>query len=133
MIILRPDRVSFAGQDWAGVERLSIDRVGTRVVRAWSDDGPHAVFADVPEQAVRVRVTQAIDQTALTAPLPGDLGQLRVELGRGADEQRRLVRIDAVVESVTHEIAGRVAQRVVGLIAVSPSGGTDPVVVTDAS
>lgn len=133
MIILRPDRVSFAGSDWNGVERLAIDRVGSRMVRGWSEDGPHAVFVDVPEQTVRVRVTLAADRTMLTSPRPGDLGQLRVELSGGGDEGRRLVRIDAVVESVTHDIAGARAVRTITLTAVSDDGDDDPVLVTDAS
>ena len=133
MIILRPNRVTFAGAEWAGVERLSIDRVGTRVVKAWADDGPHAVFVDVPEQLVRVHLTQTIDQTVLTSPRPGDRGQLRVEPAAGADEGRKLVRIESVVESVTCEITARGARRVIALIAVSDQGDEDPVVVTDAS
>jgi hypothetical protein len=133
MIILRPDRVTFAGVNWNGVERLAIDRLGTRVVRGWSEDGPHATFVDVPEQTVRVRVALAADRTMLNSPRPGDLGQLRVELAGGGDEGRRLVRIDAVVESVTHDIAGSRAVRTVTLTAVSDEGDDDPVVVTDAS
>lgn len=133
MIILRPDLVTFAGAEWPGVERLSIDRVATRVVKAWSDDGPHAVFVDVPEQLVRVRITQPIDQTSLASPLPGNQGQLRIEPGRGADEGRKLIRIEAVIESVTHEITARTSQRTVSLIAVSPGPNDDPVLITDAS
>lgn len=133
MMILRPDRVTFAGTEWSGVERLAIERAASRVVRGWSEDGPHAVFVDVVEQTVRVRVTLAADRTMLTSPKPGDLGQLRVELSGGGDEGRRLVRIEAVVESVTHDIAGARAVRTVTLTAVSDDGDDDPVVVTDAS
>jgi hypothetical protein len=132
MIIIRPDRVTFDGQEWPGVARLAVDRLAPGFVREYDESGPYPTFADAPEQLVRIRLTQAIDQTQLGSPRPGDLGQLRVELG-AADEQRRLVRIDAVVESVTHDITPRAATRTVSLVAVSDAGDEDPVVITDAS
>lgn len=131
-MILRPDVVRFGGVEWAGVERLVVERSAARTVRAWSDGGAHAVFVDVPEQAVRVRVVQAADRSLLVTPVPGEQGQLRAEVGGGGEEGRRLVRIEAVVESVSYEIGGRAATRVVTLVGVS-SDGSDPVVVTDAS
>lgn len=133
MVVIRPAQVTFGGEVWGAVDRVTIDRVGTRLVREWSDDGPHLVFADVAAQVVRARVTQALDQTTLTGPLPGELEELRVELAAGGDEGRRLVRFDAVVESVTHEVSGSRAVRTVSLIAVSDEGDEDPVRVSDAS
>ncbi len=132
MIILRPNLVTFAGTDWHAVERLAIDRVATKVVREWSEQGPYPTLVDVPEHLVRVRVVQNFDQTELTSPRPGDLGQLRAELARGGDEGRRVVRIDAVVESITHEIGPKQALRTITLIAQSSSGTTDPVQITSA-
>ncbi len=130
MIMLRPDRVTFGSAAWPGVERLAVDRVGTRVVRAWTEGGPFPTFADVTEQTVRVRVVQSLDQTDLNAPAPGDRALLRAELSRGGDERRRLLRVDAVVESVTHEIGPRAATRTVTLTAVSDDADEDPVVLT---
>lgn len=133
MLVLRPRAVSFAGAAWPGVERLAIDRLAARTVREWSGDGPYPTLVDVPEQFVRVRVVQALDASALASPRPGDLGTLRVEVSPGADEGRRLVRVACVVESVTHEVSGARAVRVVTLIAQSQDGDDDPVVVTYAS
>ncbi|MCC5824020.1 MAG: hypothetical protein LAT64_13120 [Phycisphaerales bacterium] len=133
MIILRPNTVSFAGTDWPRVERLAIDRVAAKTVREWSEHGPYPTLVDVPEHLVRVRIVQAFDQTEMTSPRPGDLGQLRVELTRGGDEGRRLVRIDAVVESVTHDIGPKQALRTITLTAQSSAGSADPVLITNAS
>jgi len=133
MLILRPNLVTFAGDAWPRVERLAIDRVGTKVIRDFSDDGPYPTLIDVPEHLVRVRVIQAFDTTDLASPKPGDLGQLRVELARGGDEGRRLIRIDCVVESVTHDLSARAATRTITLTAQSASGDADPVLITDAS
>ena len=133
MVVMRPGQVTFDGATWEGVERVVIDRVATRVVKEWSDSGPYPVFVDVPEQMVRVRVRAMLDRSTLDAPVPGEFGQLRVELGAGSDVGRRLVRTDAVVESVSHEASGTRAVRVVSLIAVSGEGDEDPIGVSDAS
>ncbi len=135
MLILRPNLVSFAGSEWPNIERLAIDRVGTKVVREWSDEGPYPTLVDVPEHLVRVRITQSFDTTNLSSPKPGDLGLLRVELARGGDEGRRLIRIDCVVESVTHDLSARpsATTRTITCTAQSATGGTDPVLITDAS
>ena len=133
MIILRPNTVTFAGTPWPRVERLAIDRVATKTVREWSEGGPYPTLVDVPEHLVRVRVVQAFDQTELASPRPGDLAQLRVELSRGGDEGRRLVRIECAVESVTHDIAPKHALRTITLTAQSAAGADDPVLITHAS
>lgn len=131
MHILRPNQVSFGSSTWADIERVAIDRVTTRAAREWSDEGPFLVFADAPEQLVRARVTQRLDRTTLSSPLPGEKAELRVELG-ATDAHRRLVRFQAVVESVTHDIAGARALRSITLLAVSYDGHDDPVTVSDA-
>lgn len=130
MVVIRPSEVRFGSDVWDAVERVTVDRIGTRVIREESDDGGSVVFVDVPERMVRAKVWQAIDQTTLDGPLPGEMEEVRVELGTGADEGRRLLRFDAVVESVTHLMSGTGATRVVSLIAVSGAGDEDPVSVT---
>jgi len=133
VVILRPNQVAFGTAVWPRVERVTIDRLAARTVREWSDDGPNLVFADVPERLVRARVWQSLDQTTLGAPLPGALAEVRIELSPGADEGRRLVRFDAVVESVTHEVSQSRTVRVISLLAVSDAGDEDPITITDAS
>lgn len=130
MIIIRPNQVTFSGAVWAGVERVAIERSANRLIKEWSESGPYPTLIDVPEQLVRVRIIQSVDQTQMAAPRPGDLGQLRVELSAGADEGRRLVRIDAVVDSVGYDLTQSKATRTVTLIAQSAQGDEDPVLVT---
>lgn len=133
MIVLRPKEVVFGGETWADVDRIAVDRTGTRVIREWGGEGSALVFADVGEYQVRARVWQALDRTMLDGPLPGELGLVRIELDSGTDVGRRQVRFDGVVESVTHEISEFRAVRVISLIAVSDEGDEDPVSVFDAS
>lgn len=127
MVVLRPAEVRFGSHVWHAVERVAIHRVGTRVVRETGNEGPETVFVDVTDRTVRARVWQALDQTTLDSPLPGDAGLVRIELGTGADGGRRQVRFDAVVESVTHQVSGSHATRVVSLIAVSDASDANPV------
>ncbi|MFK7884869.1 MAG: hypothetical protein AB8F26_11880 [Phycisphaerales bacterium] len=130
MVVLRPAEVRFGSDVWDAVERVAIDRVGTRVIREESDDGGGVVFVDVPERMVRAKVWQLLDQTTLDGPEPGEFEEVRIELGTGADEGSRLIRFDAVIESVTHQVSGSRATRVISLIAVSDQGDTDPVTMT---
>lgn len=133
MIVMRPSEVGFGSDVWEDVERITIDRTGTRVVRGWGNGGSALVFADVGEYQVRARVWQALDRTTLDSPIPGDMGTVRIELDAGSDAGRRLVRFDGVVESVTHEVSGQRASRVLSLIAVSDEGDEDPIVVSVGS
>ena len=61
MVVLRPDRVRFDGDEWGGVRRVSFDRFGTRAIQEWGDGGPHVVFADVARVRVMVRVVQGFE------------------------------------------------------------------------
>lgn len=133
MIVMRPSEVRFGSDVWEGVERVAIDRLGTRVIREWGNGGSALVFADVGEYQVRARVWQALERTDLGGPIPGDMQIVRIELDTGSDAGRRQVRFEGVVESVSHEISEFRAARVVSLIAVSDAGDEDPVTITDAS
>ncbi len=133
MVVMRPREVVFGNAVWGGVERVAIDRSGTRVIREWGGGGAALVFADVGAYQVRARVWQSLDRTSLGGPPPGEMDELRIELDAGSDVGRRRVRFDAVVESVTHEVSDYRALRLISLIAVSEEGDEDPVVVSDAS
>lgn len=129
MLVLNPRRVTFAGQTWSEVAAVVIDRQSKRTLTEWSDLGPHAVFADAPEQLVTVRVVQKATTDDLHAPTPGDAGELSFAASpSGADSPRRRLRAQCVVTEVTHELsltAGAV--RTLRLVALSPDGAADPI------
>jgi len=127
--VLNPDRVTFDGQDWEGVSSVEVNRFGERVVVEHADAGPHAVFADVPEQKVTVRVVQDLGGDDLDGPVPGAMGELAFEVGANASGARRLGgAVTGVVTSVKYSVAARgAAQRTVWLTAVSSDGVSDPV------
>jgi len=133
MVVMRPSEVRFGSDVWEGVERVAIDRTGARVIRGWGAGGPALVFADVGSYQVRAQVWQALDRTTLGGPIPGELEGVRIDLDAGTDVGRRRVRFDAVVESVSHEVSGSRAVRVISLIAVSGAGDEDPVQVASVS
>lgn len=130
MLIVNPEKVSFAGAEWAGVESVAVDRLAHRLSQEWSDDGPWMVFCDVPEQRARVVLVQRLDAGALQSPVPGDTGTLRFEAAAGdSDAGRVAVTMEVVVGEVRHELMRKGGQRTMVLWAVSADGSTDPVTV----
>jgi len=132
MLALNPDRVRFAGVLWDGVTRAAIDRVAVRQVVEWSDAGPHAVLADVPEQRVLITVERQLARDGMDWPRPGEAGELTFYAAPAGSEAGRVrVRATCVVLSVMHELSGRRgAVRRVEMIAISADGAADPVSVT---
>jgi len=131
VLILNPGTVRFGDQAWEDVAALAVDRAAARTVLEWSDEGPHAVLADVPEVRVSVRVVRRLDGGDLAAPLPGQQATLSFHTAPAmSDAGRRSVTMTAVVLSVTHELAGQQgARQVIALVAVAATGGADPVIV----
>ena len=128
MLIFNPEKVSFAGDDWAGVESVAVDRLGHRLIQEWSDDGPWMVFVDVPEQRVKVVVVQRLEEGALSSPIPGDSGTLRFEgAASSSDAGRIAVQMEVVVGEVRHDILRKGGLRTMVLWAVSSDGSSDPV------
>lgn len=134
MLLLNPRMVRFGAEMWQDVSAVVIDRSAARQVVEWSDDGPHVVLADVPEQKVTVRVVQDVASDDVDAPTPGEQGELRFYTSPTAAEGgRRRVSTEAVVLSVTHELSlKKGAVRTVTLVAVSADGATDPISITDS-
>ncbi len=135
MLVLNPRVVSFDGVVWEDVSLVAVDRSAHRVVQEWSDMGAYAVFADVPEQAVSVKVVQQVARDDVGTPVPGQSGELVFVTGpAGGDTPRTRVKVQCVVERVGHEISLKNgAVRTVALIAVSGDGVSDPIVLEDAS
>lgn len=134
MLVLNPRMVKFGPVVWDGVLSVAIDRLAQKRVVEWTDAGPHAVMADVPEQRVEIAVVQELAREDLAGPAPGQQAELVLFTSPTASEAaRRKVTTQAVVVQVRHEISlKRGAVRTIELVAVSAAGGTDPVVISDA-
>jgi hypothetical protein len=128
VLVFNPEKVLFAGVEWEGVESIGVDRLAHKLIQEWSDDGAAMVFADVPEQKVRVVLVQRLEDGALVSPVPGDSGTLSFEVARsGSDAGRVSVSMEAVVAEVRHDMLGKGGRRSMVLWAVSSDGATDPV------
>ena len=132
MLILHPTRVSFAAEPWEDVTAISIDRSAQREIIEWGELGPHAVFADVPEQLVIIKVAMELTRTMSGAPAPGDQGTLIFETGpTTSDGSRRTISALAVVRAATHQLSRQKgAVRSVELIAISLTGAADPILIS---
>jgi hypothetical protein len=129
MLILRPRVVSFGTALWEGVASVVVDREASRLVVEHDDAGPHALFADAPEQVTRVKLVQELGQEELGSPRPGQVETLAFSTAPGASDARctRVVAL-CCVESVTHEVSiKRGTVRTITLIALSPDGVIDPI------
>ncbi len=131
MLIIDPLAVSFGGEAWEGVTAVAIDRDTVKQVLEFSDLGPHAVFADAPEQRVDITVTMELVRSVPDSPRPGNMAELRIGVRPGgSDANRREVVAQAVVLSVAHAISGKKgATRTIRLVAISTTGVDDPVAV----
>jgi hypothetical protein len=135
VLILNPRSVTFGAARWEAVQSVALDRLPHRIAESWTDGGPYAVFADVPEQALRVTVVQELSPTDLSAPRPGDRATLAFCTSPTAGEaQRQRLSADAVVLRVSHDLSLRGAPtRTILLAPVSSDGAADPITITDAS
>ena len=135
MLLLNPRTVRFGPQTWDNIAAVMIDRAAHKAVEDWGEGGPYPIFADVPEQRIRITVIQELDRGGIDPPRPGDEDTLTLFPSPGAaDSGRKKVTAPAVVLAVQHELSLRKgAIRTITLAAVSPDGSTDPITVTDAS
>jgi hypothetical protein len=134
MLLLNPRFVKFGSALWENVTAVAIDRQPQRIVEAFGDNGPYAVLVDVPEQRIRIRVRQEAVRHGLNAPLPGDEAQLLCHASPtvGDAGPRRRIAATAVVLAVEHEISlHKGAIRTITLAAVSATGASDPITITD--
>ena len=134
MLVLNPRVVKFGPAVWEGVLAVTVDRLANKRIVEWSDAGPHAVFADVPEQRIEVRITQELVREDLAGPAPGQQAELSLSTSPASgDAGRKKVSLQAVVVQVSHELSlKKGALRVIELVAVSATGSADPVTISDA-
>jgi hypothetical protein len=135
MLILNPASVKIAGAEHTNVESCAIDRAAHKEVVEWSDNGAFAVFADVPEQRVEIKLTQRLESNAADQQLdllrPGQSVSLEMVTSLNSSQaRRRKLTATGVVRAVRNVVGvGKdpQARRVIELIAISSDGSTDPV------
>jgi hypothetical protein len=135
MLLLNPRLVKFGADTWPDIAAIAIDRAAHRTVEDWSDMGPYAVVADVPEQKVRITITQEVVRDDIHVPRPGESGVLSFCTSPTAsDAGRRRFTAAAVILDVRHDLSLRKgALRTITLAVISADGLTDPITVGDAS
>lgn len=134
MLILNPDQVTFGGEPWPEVVTVSIDRAAEKAVLEWSDEGPHAVYGDVPEERMTIRVTRLVSVSEIDTPGPGALGELEFFTSIGtSDARRRRVRALGVIERVTYQFVQKSgATQVISMLAISQAGDASPLTIEPA-
>jgi len=133
MLSINPTRVKFGEREWGDVSLIAIDRSAVRLALEWSDLGPHAAFADCPEQRVDVKVVRAVNDADVDSPRPGESATVAfLASPRGTDAGRVRVSFTGVVVAVRHEVGARGATRTVQLVAVSVDGAADPITISEA-
>jgi hypothetical protein len=135
MLLLNPSTVRFGTTNLPNITAIAIDRTPRRRVEDWSDLGPYATIADVPEQRIRIHLTQELTESDAAPPTPGQQATLSFYTAPArADSARKKFTATAVILEVKHEISQkRGATRTIVLAAISEGGTTDPIAVTDAS
>jgi hypothetical protein len=135
MLVLNPPIAKFGPNVWNDVVAILVDRLTDRTVVERGDIGPHITLVDSPEQRVLIHITREIVRDDLNTPKPSQLGELLFYTAPAAsDSLRRRVRVNAVITAVTHDVGKlRGAVQSITLVAVSPDGIADPLIVEDAS
>ena len=133
MIWMNPEKVTLNGILLGGVQAVAVSRGAGHSVVEYGDEGPHVVFADVPEQRVDIRLERTLEDGAAVGAGVGDTVRIEFETSRGtSDVLRKRVSIDGVVlssdVSIKGDTGGRVRLQIVG---VSVDGAQDPVSVTE--
>jgi hypothetical protein len=134
MLILNPALVQIAGVEYTNVESCAIDRTPHKEVVEWSDNGAFAVFADVPEQKVEIKLTQRLETAAADQVLdllrPGQSVAIEIRTSLNSSHaRRRKLTATCMVRAVRNLVSvGKdpQARRVIELIAIS-DGSSDPV------
>lgn len=138
VIIVNPTGVQFGTTQIEHVLWAAVDRAATRLVREWSDEGPHARFIDVAEQLVSFTMQQECHADLSThfagsgASGIGTQAVLTIVTQPNAsDGAKKKLTATVVFVGMSHKVGVRGATRLLKFAAVASDGATDPVVVTD--
>lgn len=143
MLILHPHAVQFGSSRFESVSVIAVERSASRLVVDRGDAGSQAIFADVPEELVTLRIVQHLTEQDLDPPRCGDLASISWFTSASASEgQRTRFSAQAVVRSIRYDIPGARAaraspaltsvSRTITLVALSPDGHSDPIATTPA-
>lgn len=135
MLILNPTAVELGSLAMGGVSSLTVDRQSVTPLEQWGAGGPWCRLVDSPKRRVSITIKLEPAAPLDAGPALGSQAELRAFFGPASgDRLRRRLRATCVVVAVTHQHPpGRAPVRTVELLAVSPSGATDPVVIEEAA
>jgi hypothetical protein len=127
-----PTNVTLGATPLPGVSAITVDRRAERTTIEWSDMGPHAVFADIPEQRTTIRIARAAGPADPPAPKPGDTATLTFRTGpsrasSGAVAVSATVVILAIAHTTDHT---RGTTQTIECLALSTTGAADPITET---
>lgn len=131
MLVLSPQRVMIDSMQVDDVQVLSVERAAERTLVHWSDDGPFATFADVPELRTIIRIEQSLHAArSEIVLLPGRQALLRAGIASAPGSTAHTeLSATVVIVSVTHDVASRKAPvRRIECLAVAVDGSRDPIV-----
>lgn len=133
MLLLSPEIVRFDSFAWDDVATLAVDHIPRRLIEDFSDLGPFATFADVPEQTIQIRVQRRMTSDDLDAPALGTSGDLIFYFSPpGAELSRRRVQISCVLTSIRTDLpALKQTTRTLTFLATS-DGLTNPISIAAA-
>ena len=137
-MILHPASVTFADTPLDNVLTIAVERLAAREVVEFSDLGPHAAYADMPEIRTNIILVRRPSPPELTAVHPGDAGELVFTAAGGTSDAARVrVRVLCAVREVRYDFndggagpgARATPRQMLTFIALSPDGAPDPIVI----
>ena len=134
MVFLNPDRVTLGSLTLTNVQFVAIDREARRTALEYTDLGPYAAFADVPEQRVSVRIVRRITESEALPIKPGDRVTMALRTAPNLSAAGvRAIAATVVISAVEFTLSNRggAVQRI-SAIAISTTGAVDPVTTTVA-
>ena len=131
MLILNPTSVILGNQILPNVSSIAIDRAASRQLIEWSDEGPHIVFIDCPEQRITITLVQELSRGELSIPAPGTSLQLVFQTSIDSSHAGwSVISIPVVLLAAKHESKARGFVRTLSLVAISSNGISDPVTIS---
>lgn len=129
MVFLNPDTVTLGALALTNVQFVAVDREARRTALEYTDLGPYAAFADVPEQRITVRIVRRITDSEALPIKPGDRATLSLRAAPNLSAAGvRAMSATVVVSAVEFTLSSRggATQRI-SAIAISSTGGADPI------
>ena len=132
MVFLNPDTVTLGALALTNVQFVAFDREARRTALEYTDLGPYAAFADVPEQRIVVRIVRRITESEALPIKPGDRATLSLRSGPNLSGAAvRATSATVVVTAVEFALSNRSgATQRISAVALSTNGAADPITTT---